>query len=88
MVKASDPIGPFAKAQALADLGLQVLPARYKDPNKAPIVKWKQHTTKRASEALLRQWFPNNTPRNYWVMTGAVSGVVVIDCDNEAADAW
>lgn len=88
MVKASDPIGPLANAQALAALGLQVLPARHAHELKAPIIPWKKHSTARASATLLASWFSKEGPLNYWVMTGGISGVVVIDCDNEEADAW
>ena len=76
---------PLATAQALAAQGLQVLPARYKD--KAPIVKWREYQDTR-TEKLLPTWFGGGGNRNYWVMCGRISGVVVIDCDNPAADAW
>ena len=33
-------------------------------------------------------WFGNGTPRNIGIVTGEVSGVVVVDCDDENAIAW
>lgn len=85
MVKVGDPVGPLAVAQSLAAQGLQVLPARYQD--KAPIVKWRNYQTTR-TEGMLPSWFGGLGKRNYWIMTGRMSQVIVIDCDNDAAEAW
>lgn len=84
MVSLNNP-SPLSTAQALAAAGLQVLPARHRD--KAPIVDWHKFQDVR-SEGMLPQWFGSTTPRNYWVMTGQMSKVVVVDCDNAAADLW
>lgn len=88
MVKAADPIGPYQNAKALAALGLQVLPALYADKLKAPTVKWTAYQTQRIGLGVLKQWFDRPGNKNYWVLCGALSGVVVIDTDNAAADAW
>lgn len=85
MVRVSDPVGSLATAQALAGLGLNVLPARFKD--KAPIVKWQQYQNVQTYN-LLPSWFGGGGQRNYWVMTGIMSRVIVIDCDTDAADKW
>lgn len=85
MVKLGDPIGPLANAQALAAQGLQVLPARFRD--KAPIVKWRDYQSKR-TDSMLPTWFGGGSPRNFWVMTGRISGVVVVDCDSAEGDKW
>jgi hypothetical protein len=85
MAKISQPGGPLAIAKGLAAEGLNVLPARHKD--KAPIVEWRQYQSIR-TDAMLSQWFGTTGNRNYWVMTGRMSGVIVIDCDTEAGDAW
>lgn len=76
---------PLGIAQGLAAQGLQVLPARFRD--KAPIVDWKKYQDVR-SEPMLAQWFGASARRNYWILTGRQSGVIVVDCDNPAADAW
>jgi hypothetical protein len=88
VVKVSDPIGPFQTAQSLTALGLVVLPARYMHEDKAPITPWKKYQAERPTDRAVEQWFSGRSPKNYWVMTGTLSGVVVIDCDNSAADAW
>jgi hypothetical protein len=85
MVKLSDPVGPLATAQQLAGLGLNVLPARFKE--KAPIVEWRKYQGIR-TDSMLPSWFGGSGQRNYWIMTGVISGVIVIDCDTDAADAW
>jgi hypothetical protein len=85
MAKLSNPVDSLATAQSLAGWGLNVLPARYKQ--KAPIVKW-QNYQKVKTESMLSQWFGGSGQRNYWVMTGLMSRVIVIDCDTEAGDAW
>lgn len=85
MVKLGDPVGPLANAQALASKGLNVLPARFQD--KAPIVNWQNYQNVR-TDSMLPQWFGRSGKRNYWVMTGRMSGHIVIDCDTEAADKW
>lgn len=87
MVKLGDPHpqGTLAVAQSLAALGLQVLPARHKD--KAPLVKWAEYQDKR-TESLLPTWFGGGVSRNYWIMTGRISGYIVIDCDSPEGDKW
>jgi hypothetical protein len=88
MVRAIDPIGPYAIAKAMVDQGLQVLPARHADPNKAPTVKWKLYQNDRVTENNIRQWFFGREPKNYWVLCGKLSGVVVLDTDSPEGEAF
>lgn len=83
-MKFGEPSRSLATAQELAAQGLQVLPARHRD--KAPIVKWTNYQSER-TERLLPQWFKSNE-LNFWVMTGHISGHIVVDCDSPAGDAW
>jgi hypothetical protein len=87
MVKIGDPHpqGALAIAQSLAELGLQVLPARFKD--KSPIVKWTEYQDRRTTSNL-PMWFGGGVKRNYWVMTGRISGHVVVDADSAEGDKW
>lgn len=41
----------------------------------------------RSTAPMIAQWFGKQA-RNYWVMTGQMSKAVVIDCDNDAGDAY
>lgn len=86
MVKLGEPIrSPLEVANDLATQGLQVFPARYRD--KMPIVKWQQFQDT-DSHHMLDVWFKNKGSLNYWVMTGRLSGYVVIDCDSPEGDAF
>lgn len=37
---------------------------------------------------MLSTWFGNGSKYNFWVMTGRISGVVVVDCDNAKGLDW
>lgn len=76
---------PLQIAQELDDLGLNVFPARFR--GKATIVKWQQFQDARTT-GRLAQWFSGNTQRNFWIMTGHTSGVVVLDCDDDTAERY
>jgi hypothetical protein len=76
---------PLAVAKGLAGLGFNVLPARYKD--KSPQIPWTKYQSTR-TDHLLTSWFGGSGQRNFWIMTGRMSGIIVIDCDTEAGDKW
>lgn len=70
-------------AKALIDHGLVVLPAK----GQSPRVTFKQYQEVRPVEMEYERWFRNSGPM--WVLTGLISGVIVLDCDNDAAfDYW
>ena len=61
------------------------------DPNrigKAPVVSWKQYQQDPADADQLEQWFGNSHSYNIGIVTGAGSGVVVVDLDSRAAADW
>lgn len=61
------------------------------DPSQAgklPIASWKIFQIAKATDDNLFAWFGNGTPRNLAIVTGAISGIVVIDCDTPAAEVW
>lgn len=76
---------PVEIARQLDAAGFNVIPARYQ--GKAPQLKWEQFQERRTGP-LLDQWFAGSKPRNYWVVCGAVSGIVVLDIDNDAAETY
>lgn len=88
MVKVTDPITPLQNAQRLADLGLQVFPARHADPNKGPLIKWAEFQKKPVTATHIQKWFSGARLKNYWVLCGKQSGVVVLDTDSDEGDAW
>ena len=49
---------------------------------KTPLVAWKAFQTTRPTDADLVTWFGNGNHRNIGIPTGAISNVVVMDCDS------
>ncbi len=76
-------------------LGMSVIPIPRPQPGvpagqpgdgKTPTISWKKYQAKRASEAEIHEWFA--TDQNVAIVTGAISGVVVVDADSREAIAW
>jgi putative DNA primase/helicase len=66
--------------------GLSVIPIV--PGTKKPATRWTAYQHRRATDDELREWFGNGHAHNLAVVTGAVSGVVVVDDDSPAAKAW
>lgn len=79
---------PRDAAVAYARCGLSVLPWSYDEGRKKPCVKWRemQRTPWTTDDA--ERWWSRNPSHNVGVITGAISNLVVVDCDNEQAIAW
>ena len=60
---------------------LSIIPLKPRD--KVPAVKWEAYQTRHATPDEISQWFAYSD-RNVGVVTGAVSGVVVVDVDDPA----
>lgn len=84
MVRFGDPIGPLAIARSMFDQGLTILPAAR--GQKAPYVPWQK--LQAGDRPNPSTWFKSSGNSNYWCLTGRSSGVVVIDCDNQAAETY
>ena len=78
------------------DLGFSMFPVPPPRPGvppntpgdgKTPTVKWKPLQTERASDRQLDEWF-GGEPMNLAIVTGAISDVVVVDCDSPDAVRW
>lgn len=72
-------------AKQLSDYGFNVLPAEYK--GRSPIVDWTKYQSTSTTN-MLAKWFKGKKPFNFWIATGRISGVVVIDFDNDGAEEW
>jgi hypothetical protein len=59
-----------------------------KAASKTPLASWKQYQNNRASMEQLNTWAHDNPDCNWAIITGKVSGIVVIDTDNPDADAY
>lgn len=76
---------PLENARQLDQWGFNVLPAKV--GGKSPQVPWRKFQDQRTSDRL-HHWFEGKKPRNYWIATGRISGVVVLDCDTPAAEQF
>ena len=50
---------------------------------KKPLVEWKRYQTERATHEQVRAWFEQFPDANIGAVTGAVSGIVVIDIEKD-----
>ncbi len=70
---------PFANyALDYHELGLAIIPCE----GKAPKVSWKKYQTKRPSLATIYRWMKLFPAANIGLITGKISGITVIDCDD------
>lgn len=68
----------------LYDLGFSVLPVNPR--SKVPCVKWKPLQTERATRDQIDEWFSGKR-RRVGIITGCLSGIVAVDCDNPSETA-
>lgn len=69
--------------------GLSVIPVPHPDARydgKTPAIRWSEFQQRRPTEDEIRSWF--RLPCNIAVVTGRISGVVVIDADSPEAIRW
>lgn len=59
--------------------GWSVVPAMPKD--KKPLIKWQEYQQRRPTEAEVREWWTRWPDANIIIVTGAVSGIIVLDVD-------
>lgn len=62
--------------------------------SKKPLNDWKEYQSRRPTREEVEDWFRNGAPTkggdrakyfNLCVVTGSISGIVILDCDNDAA---
>ncbi len=82
-------------ALTLWRFGLSVIPVPRPRPGatpgtpgdgKVPTIAWKEFQSRRPTEREIREWF--QVEQNLAVITGSVSGAVVVDADSPAAVLW
>jgi len=76
-------------ALALRQLGLSVIPVPRPDAHhdgKKPIIAWRDYQHRLPTDDEITAWFA--TPQNLGIITGAISGVVVVDADSPDAVTW
>lgn len=52
---------------------------------KRPPIPWKEYQIKRPSEAAIQEWFDNGNNYNMGIVTGALSGITIVDFDTSEA---
>lgn len=72
----------FTIALKLHTLGFSVLPSGGGDSGKAPIVNWTEYQQRQPDDTELEAWQQKLKPNLWGIVTGAISGVVVVDADN------
>lgn len=91
-----DDIGALALARRLWQRGLSVIPVLRPRPGVPPgqpgdgkvtAIPWREYQTRRATESEIGRLFSEGSV-NIAVITGAVSGVVVVDADSLDAVRW
>ncbi|MDO8490364.1 MAG: bifunctional DNA primase/polymerase [bacterium] len=68
-------------AKAYVDRGWSVIPV---GTNKIPIINWKEFQERIATIEELEDWFSNESMAGIGIVTGSISGIVVIDVDKKS----
>ena len=63
------------------DLGLAIVPCAGKKGKEAQVT-WKQYQKKKPSFAIIKRWIKLFPAANIGLITGKISGITVIDCDD------
>jgi len=76
---AMDRISPHDAALRYLSYGWSVIPFRPRD--KRPLVPWRRYQDEPPTRAQVDAWFTDHPDANVGIVTGAVSGLVVLDID-------
>lgn len=69
----------FEAACAYAERGWSVVPVAPRE--KRPLIPWREFQTRRAARTDIEEWFARWPDANVAIVTGAISGIVVLDID-------
>ncbi|MCK9229245.1 MAG: bifunctional DNA primase/polymerase [Syntrophales bacterium] len=75
-------MGMLNAALRYRQAGFSVIPVR---PDKRPFVAWTEYQTRKATPEEIRTWFTKWPKAMIGIVTGEISGILVIDCDSEDA---
>lgn len=76
---------PFNIAFKLHTLGFTVIPSGGGEKGKKPLVNWKEFQRQQPTEDELESWQQDLSPQLWGIVTGALSGLVVVDADTPEA---
>ncbi|MEK9157970.1 MAG: bifunctional DNA primase/polymerase, partial [Patescibacteria group bacterium] len=68
----------LGEALKYAELGFSIIPV---SRDKTPLIQWKEFQTRRATKDEIKSWFEQFPDMNIGVVTGSISGVIVIDVE-------
>src|SRR4030066_861832 len=73
-------------AREYVSRGFSVFPLQ-ENGKKPAVPSWKEYQTRKTTDAELVTWFGNGNPNNYniGIVTGAISGITVVDFDTPEA---
>ena len=80
-----EPNEMLTMALAYCEQGLSVIPVRRTD--KQPRVRWRPFQQRKADESQIRAWWNQFPDANLAIVTGQVSGLVVLDIDSPEGEA-
>lgn len=60
------------------DLGFSIIPI---SPDKKPLIEWKKYQKQKATREEIENWFSKSPSINIGIVTGEISGIVVIDIE-------
>ena len=69
-------------AYKLLSEGFAVIPSGGGESGKAPIIKWEPYQSRLPDKKELEGWDYKDKPALWGIVTGSISGIVVIDADN------
>ena len=67
--------------------GFSIIPLKRQD-KKPALQSWKPYQEKAPTEDELHRWFGNGSGHNMGIVTGKVSGIVVVDLDSKKAEEY
>lgn len=65
----------------MKNLGFSVIPVNPRD--KKPLIPWEEYQSRKATAEEITQWWQKWPNANIGIITGAVSGIIVLDVDGE-----
>lgn len=80
---AGDDTNTLERAREYVARGFSVIPLQPR--GKKPVVAWKEFQSRRPTDEELVAWFSTPESRNIGIVTGAISGITVIDTDSRDA---
>lgn len=70
----------FQYAVKYLQLGYSVIPVR-SDKKGGSLVKWKEYQNRKPTKQEIKKWFDKDNPPGIAIVTGMISGIVVLDLD-------